>query len=145
MTNFNPDCTINLYVSSHGESDEKSRGKGGKLAWACSVVHYKRGRVVAASRLCAGISKADAEREAVLFGLRQTHRLLQEKVEVAANFPLKGMLPPQEEKPAGRREVGSIESKGDDLLRAWESFRLRRIGRMDAGEAELLRQEAART
>lgn len=135
MTNFNPDCTINLHVET---------GAKGRVSWACSVVHYKRGRVVLASRNAGSAPKEAAEREAVLFGLRQTHRLLQEKVDVAANFPLKGMLPAQEEKAAGRRAKPAVESEGDELLRAWEGFRLRRISRMEPGEAELLRKEAAR-
>ena len=135
MANFNPDCTINLHV----EVSSK-----GRVTWACSVVHFRRGRVVLAGRSAANSTKEEAEREAVLFGLRQTHRLLQEKVEVTANFPLKGMLPPQEEKASGRRSKPAVESEGDELLRAWEGFRLRRISRTEPGEAELLRKEAAR-
>lgn len=135
MANFNPDCTINLHV------DVSAKGR---VSWACSIVHYKRGRVVLAIAKVDDKPKEFAEREAVLFGLRQTHRLLQEKVEVTANFPLKGMLPPQEEKPSGRRERADLESEGDEILRAWERFRLRRISRTEPGEAELLRKEAAK-
>ncbi len=79
----------------------------------------------------------------MLFGLRQTRRLLQEKVDVAASFPLKGLLPRQEEKASGHRSSARIESKGDDLIDAWESFRLRRIADMESGEMELLRKTAA--
>lgn len=136
MQGFKADCTINIHVD--------ARDKSGRFTWACSVVHYKRGRVVLASRNAGQVPKAEAEREALLFGLAQTHRLLQEKVDLCANFPLQGMLPRQEEKPSGRPGKPGVESKGDELLRAWEGFRLRRIARMEPGEAELLRKEAAK-
>jgi len=81
------------------------------------------------------------EKEAVLFGLQQTHRLLQEKVDVAANFPLQSILP--DENLAGRGKGGGVKSKlSEDIVKAWLGFRLRRVTRMAADEAELLRKEA---
>jgi hypothetical protein len=142
MTNFKPDCTINLHVTPSGSGNEKGESKGG-FVWACSVVHYKRGRVVLAGGRSNVDSREKAERTAALFALRQTQRLLQEKVEVAANFSLKGMLPPQEEKDSGRKQRTDIESNDDDLLRAWKGFRLRRISRLEPGEAEFLKKESA--
>jgi hypothetical protein len=134
MTGFKADCTINLHV--------ESRGKTGKLAWACSIVHHRLGRIILARKYSADLSKEGAEQEALLFGLQQTQRLLQEKVDVSANFPLQGILP--EENLPGRGKRGGLKSKlGEDIAKAWTSFRLRRVTRMAADEAEFLRKEAA--
>lgn len=133
MTGFKADCTINLHV--------ENRGKTGKLAWACSIVHHNRGRIVLARKLTTDMSKEGAEQEAVLFGLQQTQRLLQEKVDIAASFPLQGMLP--EENMPGRGKARGVKSKmSEDIAKAWLGFRLRRVTRMAAAEAELLRKEA---
>jgi hypothetical protein len=137
MTGFKADCTINLHV--------ENRGKTGRLTWCCSVVHHSRGRIVLARKLADDLSREDAQREAVLFGLQQTQRLLQEKVDIAANFPVEGMLPEGENMP-GRGKGGGVKSKqamSEDIAKAWLSFRLRRVTRMAADEAELLRKEAA--
>ncbi len=134
MTGFKADCTINLHV--------ENRGKTGKLAWACSIVHHRLGRIVLARKYSADLSKEQAEQEALLFGLQQTQRLLQEKVDVAASFPLQGMLP--NENMPGLGKSGSVKSKmREDITKAWNGFRLRRVTRMAADEAELLRKEAA--
>ena len=134
MTGFKADCTINLHV--------ENRGKTGKLAWVCSIVHHNRGRIVLARKLADDMSKADVEREAALFGLQQTQRLLQEKVDIAASFPLEGMLP-EENMPGRGRGVGVQSKQSEDIAKAWLSFRLRRVTRMAADEAELLRKEAS--
>jgi hypothetical protein len=133
MTVFKADCTINLHVD--------SRGKTGKLAWACSIVHHRRGRIVLARKFVGQVPKAEAEQEALLFGLQQTHRLLQEKVDIAANFPLGELLPRENKSGGGKRaSVKSIHS--EEIAKAWLGFRLRRITPIVAAEAELLRKEA---
>lgn len=136
MTGFKADCTINFHV--------ENRDKAGKLAWSCSIVHYKRGRVVLAGKMAGHVPREEAELEAVLFGLKQTHRLLQEKVDVAANFPLQGILP-EKVHPVQKqkKERGKRDLLREDIGKAWGDFRLKRIVRMTNEEAELLRKEAA--
>jgi hypothetical protein len=130
MTDFRPDCIINLHA--------EFRGKPAKVAWACSIEHAKAGRVVAARRFLGVVPRDEAEISAVLFGLRQASRFLQEKVELRATFSLEGKLgggtgrpPPRELRPAH-----------DEAARLWEGFRLRRTGRVSPDEALALREEA---
>lgn len=131
MTEFRADCTINLHV--------ESRGKPGKLAWVCSVVHGKRGRVVLARRFMGIASREEVELRALLFGLRQGARFLQEKVDVAANFPLEGIL--AEGKSAGRVSP-ELKPMKEEILKAWGGIRLKRVARVAGEEAVFLREEA---
>ncbi len=96
-----------------------------------------------ARKYSADLSRENAEREALLFGLQQTQRLLQEKVDVAANFPLEGMLPAGEKMPGRPKGTGVNLKLGEQIAKAWLSFRLRRVTRMVAAEAEFLRKEAS--
>lgn len=94
-----------------------------------------------ASKHAGDMSRSEAEQQALLFGLQQTHRLLQEKVDVASNFPMQGMLP--EENRAGRGKAAGLKSKlGEDIVKAWTDFRLRRIVKMAEDEATILRKKA---
>lgn len=141
-TGFKADCTINFHV--------ESLDKSGRLAWSCSIVHYKRGRVVVAAKAAGNVAKEEAQLEAILFGLWQTKRLLQEKVDVAASFPLQGILPEAGSAPQKKTKMeksdktdGKSAQLREDIGKAWEGFRLRRIVKMVPGEAEILRKEAS--
>ena len=131
MTDFRPDCTIHLHV--------ETRGKPEKAAWCCSIVHHKRGRLLLVSGFLGIVEKRSAEQVALLFGLRQAQRLLQEKVELSSSFPLEGKLEPK------RGEKRQLSPERVQLLQIWEGFRLRRARRMpDGEEAALLRETADR-
>jgi hypothetical protein len=129
MTDFRPDCTISLHV--------ETRGKPAKLTWACSISHAKRGLLVRARGFSGLVPHAEAELAALLFGLRQTQRLLQEKVEVAATFPVEELLSKE-----NRRLAPGLRPQRDEAVRIWESFRLRRMGKVSPGAARELREEA---
>ncbi len=135
MTGFKADCTINFYVG--------SLDKAGRMAWGCSIIHFKRGRVVLAAKKMGNVAKEEAQLEAVLFGLQQTKRLLQEKVDVAANFPLQIFLPETGKAPGNKKKSeGKLALLREDVERAWEGFRLRRIVRLATEESEILRLES---
>lgn len=133
MTDFRPDCTINLHV--------EARGKPAKVAWVCSITHARRGRLVLARRFLGLVPRGEAELRALLFGLRETQRLLQEKVEVAATFPLDGLLG---EEIRGRRVPAELAPLREDATRLWNAFRLHRCGRLEGGEALALREDGER-
>jgi hypothetical protein len=133
MTDFRPDCIINLHL--------ELQGKPAKVAWSCSIEHSKRGRIVHARRFLGLVSREEAELKALLFGLRQTARLLQEKVVVAATFPVEAYLadvPP-------RRLPPELKGAREEALRFWTGFRLRRIGRVAGDEARQLRDDAEKS
>ena len=143
MTDFHADCTINLHVCARGEK----RGQPALRSWSCSIQHPKHGRLVLASKAMGTVGKEEAERAALLFGLQQASRFLQEKVEVAATFPLEERLSKMKE--ARRKEREPVESEDarevspkEELARAWGRFRLRRVVRMQDSEAKLLSNEA---
>ena len=122
MTDFHPDCTINLHL--------ELRGKPAKLAWVCSISHPKSGRIVLARRFLGLVSPEEAQLRALLFGLRQTGRLLQEKVEAAATFPLESWLGEVEP----RRLAPELKPLREEARRLWDGFRYRRIARLEAEE-----------
>jgi hypothetical protein len=130
MTDFRPDCTINLHC--------ELRGKPAKIAWSCSIVHPKRGRIVVARRFLGLVSREEAQLRALLFGLREAARLLQEKVEATATFPVEEWL--GEEGP--RRLAPELKPLREEAARCWAGFRYRRAGRMSGEEALALRGEA---
>lgn len=130
MTDFRPDCTINLHV--------EPRGKPAKIAWSCSLAHAKRGRIVVARRFLGLVSREEAQLRALLFGLRQAARLLQEKVEIAATFPVEEWL--ADESP--RRLAPELKPLREEAARFWMGFRYRRVARMAEPEARPLREEA---
>jgi hypothetical protein len=128
MTEFKADCTINLHV--------EARGKPARTAWSCSVMHGKHGRLVLARKFMGEAPREEAELEALLFSLRQTERLLQEKVELCASFSLEGKV-------AGKGAVGAspgLKSRRGEIVKAWGGFRLRRVSRMKATELAVLRE-----
>ena len=131
MTDFKPECTINLHV--------ELRGKPAKFAWACSLSQERKGRVVLARRFLGLVTREQAELGALLFGLRQAQRFLQEKVEVAATFPLMDLTGGGS---GTRRTAPELRALQGETARIWDSFRLKRIGRM-GGEEALPLQEAA--
>ncbi|HEY8280646.1 MAG TPA: hypothetical protein VIH99_13535 [Bdellovibrionota bacterium] len=131
MTEFRPDCIINLHV--------EARGRPEKLAWACTIVHAKRGVLVAARKFLGLFPRETAETEALLFGLGQAARLLQEKVEVAATFPLDRMLT---DNISGRRIPPGLKLKSEEIAKVWSGFRFKRITDLRGTEAEGLREDA---
>ncbi len=133
MNEFKADCTINLHV--------ELSGKPAKVAWACSLVHARRGRVVLARKFLGIVPREEAELEVLQFGLRQATRLLQEKVELNATFPLEGKL---SAKKSAKLEP-SLKEKKEQLARLWDGFRLKRAARMSGEEAKLLRETAEKT
>jgi hypothetical protein len=66
--------------------------------------------------------------------------LLQEKVEVRANFPVEGML--GKAKNVGRRPGPDLQSERAEITSIWESIRLIRGARISAGAGSLLAEEA---
>jgi hypothetical protein len=128
MADFKPDCTINLHV--------EARGKPAKLAWSCSVSHARSGRLALARRFIGLSSREETELRALLFGLRQASRLLQEKVEVAATFGLDGRLDDS------RRVPPELKPLRDEAHRLWEGFRYRRIGKLSPAVSRELGEEA---
>jgi hypothetical protein len=133
MTDFRPDCTINLHV--------ELRGKPAKLAWACSITHPRRGRLVLARKFVGVVPREEAEISALLFGLRQASRFLQEKVEVAASFSVDRLLAGGE----SARAAPEVRAIREEAKRRWEEFRLRRSGSLTPLEAVALRAEAERS
>lgn len=94
------------------------------------------------------MGKEEAELRVLLYGLQQATRLLQEKVELRASFPLDKLLP---KKISPGKELPFLpEPHGDEkewrkwakhtVARTWGGFRLRRLGKFSPEEAELLRK-----
>jgi hypothetical protein len=134
MTEFHADCTINIHL--------EARGQPAKLAWSCSLVYAKRGRIVLARGFLGKMGREEAELAALGFGLAQAHRLQQEKVDLAATFPVEGI--DGDGKRAGRTAAPGIKSKRSELMESWQRFRLRRIARINPEEAQLLRETAGK-
>lgn len=131
MTDFRPDCTINLHV--------ELRGKPAKVSWACSIAIGKHGTVVMARRFLGIVSRDEAELAALLFGLAQAQRLQQEKVEIAATFSLDGRLA---DDGGARRLPPELRPRRDEAARIWSSFRLAKEGRVAPERALALREAA---
>lgn len=100
-------------------------------------MHEKHGRLVQARKFIGQPARDEAELTALLFGLKQAARFLQEKVEVRATFPVDDKLPKGNS--SSREPEPGLKL---DVAKAWGSFRLRRVARMDPKEAEILRREA---
>lgn len=130
MQDFHADCTINLLV--------QSQGKPGKYAWVCSLVTRNSVRLLTARRFLGMVSREEAELSCALFGLAQTARLQQEKVQICADFsiPLDAA--------AGKHRVPEIQLKRAEAVAIWAGFRLKKIGRVSAEENEFLRAEVAK-
>lgn len=131
MTDFRADCTINLHV--------EAQGRPGKHAWACTITHAKRGRILGARRFLGLVERDEAELRALLFGLRQTSRLQQEKVELAATFSCARLL---EEEGFARKPSAEFRALREEARRLWQGFRLAKLGAVTPAEAVALREEA---
>jgi len=129
MTDFRPECIINLHV--------EIRGKPGRMAWACSITREKHGRVVLARALLGEVPREEAELAALEFGFSQANRFQQEKVEVTATFPLESTL-----EGSGRKLAPELKIRRESVLKAWKGFRLHKLGRMTGPEALALREAA---
>lgn len=129
MTDFRPECIINLHV--------EIRGKPARLSWACSITREKHGRVVLARKLLGDVPREEAEIAALEFGFAQANRFQQEKVEVTATFPLESTL-----EGSGRKLPPDLKPRREGVLKAWKGFRLHKIGRMTGPEALALREAA---
>ncbi len=132
MTDFRPDCIINLHV--------ETRGKPAKLAWSCSLSHAKQGQIVLACRFLGFVTREEAELKSLLFGLRQASRLLQEKVELRSTFSLEEIL--NEQGRTRRKLVPELRPFREESVRLWGSFRHSRHGRLEGAEALVLQKEA---
>lgn len=131
MTDFHPDCTINILVT--------GQGRPAKLVWVCSLVMRDGTRLVTARKFTGIASREQVEWTATLFGLRQATRLQQEKVQIRSEFSLPGI----HVSPASRLRDPALQLMREDAERLWTGFRLRKTGRLDEKEAEYLRNEAA--
>lgn len=117
MQEFKADCTINLRLD--------DGGRQGKYSWSCELDIGGK-KIVTAKRFLGAVSRAEAEAGVVLFGLRQAQRLLQEKVELHANFPVEGIA---EKKAFTSRGRGpDLQSERNEIAQLWAGFRLKRIG-----------------
>ncbi|MGZ3650592.1 MAG: hypothetical protein ACXVB9_20865 [Bdellovibrionota bacterium] len=132
MTDFKPDCTINLHV--------EARTKPAVCAWVCSISHVKCGRVVLARKTLGDVPRPEAELEVLHYGLAQALRFQQEKIVVTATFPLGAWL--GESKRSGGAGKPEFKAKREAVARAWATFRLKKINRMDAPDEKSLREEA---
>jgi len=129
MQEFKPDCTINLLI--------QSQGRPAKYVWACSLVTRDSVRLVMARKFMGIVSRDEAEWSAMLFGLSQARRLLQEKVHLCSEYS--GIL--QEAGKLRDPRIQSMKAKAQDI---WSTFRLRKIGKIASDEEVALKEEAAR-
>lgn len=127
MQDFNPDCTINLSI--------QAQGKPGKFVWACSLVTRDSVRLVLARKFLGIVNRDEAEWSAALFGLSQAQRLMQEKVQLCSDFGLNLDGTSKHRDP----KIQLIKARAEKV---WSSFRLRKLGRVEAGEERILREEA---
>ena len=116
MQEFNADCTINLHV--------EGGGRHGKIVWACEIVAAGK-RVLLARKFLGAVEREEAELAACLFGLQQAHRLLQEKVELSATFPLLGLW--EKKNNPGRNRGPDLQWMKTELSAMWDAFRFKRI------------------
>lgn len=131
ISEFRPECTVNLWLEANGQP--------AKRAWLCSLEVAGK-RVLVARKFLGIVSVEEAELNALLFGLRRARRLLQEKVEVRANFPVEGVL--EAKKNPGRRTGPDLQSGKEEAAQIWASIRLIRGGRLDPSSAAFLAEEA---
>lgn len=132
MNDFKADCTINLHV--------ESRGNPAKQVWVCSITHAKRGRVLLSRKFLGIVSRDEAEMLALRFGIKQALRLLQEKVDVAATFPLESHL--KLENSPGRGRTPELKLLREELVSYWGDFRLKRVAKLLPSEAAVLQDNA---
>lgn len=131
MQEFKPDCIINLHM--------ESRGKPGKYAWSCSLVDRSGRRLVTAVKFAGVVSRDAVLLESARFGLVQAQRLRMEKIEVASDGSIEGFLASER---VGSKRVRELQSLLDDVIRAWSSFRLRKIGSLAGAERDFLHVQA---
>ncbi|MGE3261239.1 MAG: hypothetical protein AB7K68_05630 [Bacteriovoracia bacterium] len=131
ISEFKADCTVNLWVEANGNP--------AKRAWVCAL-QIDGKRLIVARKFLGIVSGEEAEFSALLFGLRRARRLLQEKVDVLANFPLEGMT--EVRKSSGRRGGPDLQSEREEVAQIWSSIRLKRGGKLAPENAAFLAEEA---
>ncbi|MGZ3695332.1 MAG: hypothetical protein ACXWQO_14535 [Bdellovibrionota bacterium] len=131
ITEFKADCTVNLWLEANGQP--------AKRAWICSVEIAGK-RLIVARKFLGIVSVEEAEHLALLFGLRRACRLLQEKVDVLANFPVEGIT--DGAKKPGRRGGPDLQSVREEIAKLWSSIRLKRTGKLKPESATFLAEEA---
>lgn len=129
MTDFHPDCTINILLL--------AQGRPAKYVWVCSLVTRESVRLVTARRFAGIVSREQAEASALLFGMKQAERLLQEKVQLSADFQ-----PFTEGHSGGRHKDPGVQLMKAEAEKIWSSFRLRKMARIAPDEERLLKEEA---
>lgn len=131
MQEFNPECTINLYL--------ESRGKPAKSAWCCSLTGESGARILVATKF---LGKAPFEGSvvgALHFGLAQATRLRMEKVHLATDLPVEGVIAPEKKT---RPRDAALEPVMRECADAWAAFRLRKLKKLPVDERDFLRNEA---
>lgn len=131
ISEFKADCTVNLWIEASGHPT--------KFAWACAIEVDEK-RILTLRKFLGMISVDEAETSALLVGLRRARRLLQEKVEVRANFPLEGRF--DGKKNSGRRRGPDLQSEWEEISALWTGTRLIRAGKLDPRHAKILADEA---
>lgn len=126
MQDFHADCTINILLH--------TQGKPAKYAWICSLTTRNSVRLLWARKFMGHTSREDAEWHATLFGLRQAHRLLQEKVQFSAPFNAPNLS-------AGKHRDPRIQLMKAESEKLWEAFRLKKQAKILAEEEKFLREE----
>ncbi len=126
MQDFHADCTINLLL--------QCQGRSAKYSWVCSLVTRESVRLVLARRFLGRVSREQAEWNATVFGLRQAQRLLQEKVALCADFSV-------DLSDAGRSRDPGVQLLKSEAQKIWDSFRLKKMGRISPQELQVLREE----
>ena len=91
-------------------------------------------RLLWARKFMGHTSREDAEWHATLFGLRQAHRLLQEKVQFSAPFNAPNLS-------AGKHRDPRIQLMKAESEKLWEAFRLKKQAKILAEEEKFLREE----
>ncbi len=132
MQEFNPECTINLYL--------ESRGKTAKAAWCCSLVGGSGDRIIAAARFVGKGAFDDAVVGALKFGLEQAKRLRMEKVHLATDLSVEALITPKK----GRLRDPELQAKAEACAEIWGGFRLRKLVRLNEAERGFLRTYSER-
>jgi hypothetical protein len=129
MQDFHADCIINILL--------QAQGKPAKYAWICSLSTRNSVRLVWARKFMGLVNREEAEWAAALFGLEQAQRLQQEKVQFSAGFSAPDPR-------AGKLRDPRIQSMKARAEKIWESFRLKKEGRISAEEETFLRDEVGK-
>jgi hypothetical protein len=131
ISEFKADCTVNLWVEANGQPARRG--------WICSLAIDGKSLIVA-RKFLGIVSVEQAEFSALLFGLRRARRLLQDKVDILANFPVEGMT--EFRKKTGRRGEPDLQSERAEVAEIWAAIRLKRAGKLKPESATFLAEEA---